>query len=71
MFNVNAQSININVLAEHGDSEFAAFSSADIGGIPLLNLIFQEGYTLKDLANVEKSVRNKAYQIIDYKVSTL
>ncbi|MRN07686.1 L-lactate dehydrogenase [Lactobacillus sp. 0.1XD8-4] len=70
MFNVNAQSININVLAEHGDSEFAAFSSADIGGIPLLNLISQEGYTLKDLANVEKSVRNKAYQIIDYKGAT-
>lgn len=69
-FEVNPKNIDINILGEHGDSEFAAYSVAKVGGIPLLKLISQNGLTLTDLYNIEKSVRDKAYRIIDKKGAT-
>nr|WP_220477115.1 L-lactate dehydrogenase [Limosilactobacillus rudii] len=69
-FNVDPQDINVNILGEHGDSEFAAYSSANISGIPLLSLISQKGINLQELFDIENQVRNKAYRIISKKGAT-
>lgn len=69
-FGVNPLNVNVNILGEHGDSEFAAYSSADIGGEPLFKVISREGIKLDELFEIENSVRNKAYQIINRKGAT-
>ena len=55
-FDVSPVDVSANIMAEHGDSEFAAYSSATIGGKPLLK--------------IEDDVRNKAYEIINRKGAT-
>ena len=57
-------------MAEHGDSEFAAYSSATIGGKPLLDLAKEKGVTDEELLKIEDDVRNKAYEIINRKGAT-
>lgn len=68
-FAISPKSINAYILGEHGDTEFAAYSSADIGGIPLLNML-DNNLTLAKLTKIENSVRNKAYEIINRKGAT-
>ena len=58
------------VLGEHGDSEFAAYSSANIGGVPVLELAKEKGISMDELLKIEDNVRKKAYQIIDLKGAT-
>jgi L-lactate dehydrogenase len=69
-FGVDPRDVNINVMAEHGDSEFAAYSSASIGGLPLLELAKQEHVSMDELLQIEDNVRNKAYEIINRKGAT-
>ncbi|MCB7112643.1 L-lactate dehydrogenase, partial [[Eubacterium] rectale] len=59
-----------NIMAEHGDSEFAAYSSATIGGKPLLDLAKEKGVSDEELLKIEDDVRNKAYEIINRKGAT-
>ena len=70
LFNVSSKSIDAYVMAEHGDSEFAAFSAATIGGKPLLEFAKDRGYSLDELKQIEDGVRNKAYDIIEGKGAT-
>lgn len=70
LFNVSPQSIDAYVMAEHGDSEFVAYSAATIGGKPLLEFAKNRGYSMDDLKEVEDQVRNKAYDIIEGKGAT-
>ncbi|MBM6728081.1 L-lactate dehydrogenase [Limosilactobacillus ingluviei] len=70
LFNVSSRSIEAYVMAEHGDSEFAAFSTATIGGKPLLEFAKDRGYTLDELKEIEDNVRHKAYSIIEGKGAT-
>ncbi|WP_267202248.1 L-lactate dehydrogenase [Limosilactobacillus kribbianus] len=69
-FGVDPRDVDINVMAEHGDSEFAAYSSASIGGLPLLELAKQEHISMDELLQIEDNVRNKAYEIINRKGAT-
>lgn len=69
-FGVDPRDVNVNVMAEHGDSEFAAYSSATIGGLPLYELAKREHIAQKDLLNIEDGVRKKAYDIINRKGAT-
>ena len=62
-FHVDPRDVSANIMAEHGDSEFAAFSSATIGGKPLLDMAKEQGVS-------EDDVRNKAYEIINRKGAT-
>lgn len=62
---VNPKSIHAYQIGEHGDSEFTLWSSANIGGESLTQLIPEH-----EQDNVERFVRNKAYEIIQKKGAT-
>lgn len=61
------QSIHTYVLGEHGDSQFVAWSSARIAGVPILDF---HGITQKDLDQFAKRAREKVYEIIECKGAT-
>lgn len=65
--NIAEQSIHAYILGEHGDSQFVAWSSATIGGVPLANFA---GLTDSEFEAISKTVRNRAYEIIACKGST-
>ena len=70
LFKVSPVDVSANMMAEHGDSEFAAYSSATIGGKPVLDLAKEKGVSMDDLLKIEDDVRKKAYQIINLKGAT-
>jgi L-lactate dehydrogenase len=65
--NVASSSVNAYVIGEHGDSQCAVWSSADIAGTPLTSF---PGIEQKDLNIISEQVKNKAYEIIQCKGST-
>ncbi|KAJ2162636.1 hypothetical protein GGF46_000509 [Coemansia sp. RSA 552] len=64
---VSSTSIHAYMLGEHGDNQFTGWSSARIGGRPLL-----EHPRMKDinLDDINTKIQRKAYTIIDAKGST-
>lgn len=64
---VASSSVDAYILGEHGDSQFAAWSSAQIAGIPIADY---PDIQPKDLDAMAESVKNKAYEIIACKGST-
>lgn len=60
--NINPRSVNAFVLGEHGDSEFVAWSVADISGVKL-----DENLAEKSKNKIEKDVVSSAYNIIQTK----
>ncbi|CUR38919.1 L-lactate dehydrogenase [Limosilactobacillus reuteri] len=67
---VDPRDVIANIMGEHGDSEFAAYSSATVGGKPLLDITKDEGISEDELLKIEDDVRNKAYEIINRKGAT-
>ena len=67
---VDSRDVIANIMGEHGDSEFAAYSSATVGGKPLLDIAKDEGISEDELLKIEDDVRNKAYEIINRKGAT-
>lgn len=67
LLSVTPESLDINVLGEHGDSQFIAWSSATVNGVPLETF---KQFTELERHNIEQQVRNKAYEIIIKKGST-
>ena len=67
---VDPRDVIANIMGEHGDSEFAAYSSATVGGKPLLDIAKDEGISEDELLKIEDNVRNKAYEIINRKGAT-
>jgi L-lactate dehydrogenase len=69
---VASASVHAYVLGEHGDSEVLAWSSADVGGVPLFDFARQIGRPIQDpvRAAVDAGVRRAAYRIIEGKGST-
>lgn len=65
--NIAPKSINAYILGEHGDSQFVAWSSAEIAGIPIADY---QGIEKKDLEQFAQQVKDKAYDIIACKGST-
>jgi L-lactate dehydrogenase len=65
-------SVHAYVLGEHGDSEVLIWSSADVGGVPLVDFARQIGRPLADhaRASIEEGVRRAAYRIIEGKGAT-
>ena len=70
LFDVDPRDVMANIMAEHGDSEFAAYSSATIGGKPLLDIAKEHNVSMDQLLKIEDDVRNKAYEIINRKGAT-
>ncbi len=70
---VGVHNVHAYILGEHGDSEFAAWSLTNIGGIPVDTFCLENGAReawTQDRARIEEQVRNSAYHIIDYKGAT-
>lgn len=67
---VSPVDVSANMMAEHGDSEFAAYSSATVGGLSLYELAAKKGVYKAELLEIEDQVRNKAYEIINRKGAT-
>ena len=69
---VDSRSIHAYIIGEHGDSEFAAWSSANVSGVPLYDFCKMRGHTNFQEASqkIEASVRNSAYEIIKRKHAT-
>lgn len=63
---VSPLSVHGYVLGEHGDSEVLAWSTVDVGGIPLAEMARQCGRPLDDAARarIDEGVRRAAYRII-------
>ncbi|MDO4680186.1 MAG: L-lactate dehydrogenase [Aerococcus sp.] len=69
-FNVSPFDVNANMICEHGDTEFATYSSATISGLPLYDFAESKGITKEELYKIEDDIRNKAYAIIHAKRAT-
>lgn len=64
---VSPQSVHMNVLGEHGDSQVAAFSSARVGNLPLRSF---PGWRPEREAVLAEQVRSAAREIIARKGAT-
>ncbi len=69
---VDVRNVHAYILGEHGDSEFAAWSMAHIGGVSLDVYCQSCGGCnfVGERARIEREVRDTAYHIIDYKGAT-
>lgn len=66
---VDSRSVHAYIVGEHGDSEIAAWSSANISGIPLQDFCRMRGHYHHDetMEAIAQSVKNSAYEIISKK----
>lgn len=68
--NVSLQDIDAMILGEHGDSSFAAYGEAKIGGQLLKNISSQKSITENDLLEIQQQIHAKGNNIIENKGST-
>lgn len=70
--NVDSRSVHAFIVGEHGDSEIAVWSSADVSGVPLDSFCEMRGYYDHGEATEEiaDTVKNSAYEIISKKHAT-
>jgi L-lactate dehydrogenase len=68
-YSVDSRSVHAYIVGEHGDSELALWSTADIGGVPLKDFVGAnaQGYDEKKLNAILEQTRNAAYEIIKRK----
>ena len=64
--NVDSRSVHAFIIGEHGDSEIAAYSSANISGIPLNKFCEMRGHYNHEetTSEIAEKVKNSAYEII-------
>ena len=69
---VSPQSVHAYVLGEHGDSEVLVWSSAKVGGVPLVDFAEESGRALTEevKSRIDDGVRRAAYRIIEGKGAT-
>ncbi|WP_406709934.1 L-lactate dehydrogenase [Trueperella pyogenes] len=69
---VSARSVHSMIIGEHGDSEFAMWSTATVGQLPLREARTPEGqaFTTAQLDEIEHEVINAAYKVIEGKGAT-
>jgi len=69
---VDNRSVHAFIIGEHGDSELAAFSSANVSGLALNQFCEMRGYYEHEeaLEKIYEDVRDSAYQIIERKKAT-
>ena len=69
---VDSRSIHAYIVGEHGDSEIALWSSANVSGIPVHNFCEMRGFMDhdKETRRIADNVRNAAYEIIEKKGAT-
>ena len=69
---VDNRSVHAFIIGEHGDSEIAAWSSANVSGIPLNDFCEMRGYFKHEesMKKILEEVKNSAYEIIEKKHAT-
>ena len=69
---VDSRSVHAFIIGEHGDSELAVWSGANVSGIPLDHCCELRGYYEHDKADewLQREVRDSAYEIIRRKGAT-
>lgn len=69
---VDTRSVHAFIIGEHGDSEIAAWSSANISGIPLNDFCEMRGHFehKEHMEQIAERVKNSAYEIIERKHAT-
>ncbi len=69
---VDSRTIHAFIIGEHGDSEIAAWSSANVSGVPLHKFCEMRGHFEHDAATerIAEDVKNSAYRIIEKKKAT-
>ncbi len=69
---VDSRTVHAFIIGEHGDSEIAAWSSANVSGIPLDKFCEMRGHFDHAAANkrIAEDVKNSAYTIIEKKHAT-
>ena len=69
---VDPRSVHAFIIGEHGDSEIAAWSSANVSGIPIHDFCEMRGHFDHDTAmtKIAENVKNSAYEIIEKKGAT-
>ncbi len=70
--NVDSRSVHAFIIGEHGDSEIAAWSGANISGIPLSDFCELRGHYehAQETRLIAEEVKNSAYEIIQKKQAT-
>lgn len=69
---VDPRDVHAYIMGEHGDSEFAAWSSAMVAGVPLNTFCEMRGHRDHEAAEarIAENVKNSAYEIIEKKHAT-
>ena len=69
---IDPRSVHAFIIGEHGDSEIAAWSSANVSGIPLNDFCEMRGHFNHEEAmqKIAEDVKNSAYEIIARKKAT-
>ena len=69
---VDSRSVHAFVIGEHGDSEIAAWTSANVSGVPLHKFCEMRGHFDHEqaMARIADGVKNSAYEIIEKKGAT-
>ena len=69
---VDSRSVHAFIIGEHGDSELAVWSSANVSGVPLHQFCEMRGYYDHDTQTerIYQNVQNSAYEIIERKRAT-
>ena len=69
---VDNRSVHAFIIGEHGDSEIAAWSSANVSGIPLSSFCEMSGHFdhIQAMQRIAENVKNSAYEIIEKKKAT-
>jgi L-lactate dehydrogenase len=68
-YTIDPRSVHAYIVGEHGDSELALWSTADIGGVPLKDFVGAngQGFDEAKLGAILEQTRNAAYEIIKRK----
>ena len=69
---VDSRSVHAFIIGEHGDSEIAAWSSANVSGVPIHDFCEMRGHFEheKAMKEIAENVKNSAYEIIEKKGAT-
>lgn len=69
---VDPRNVHARIIGEHGDSEIAAWSTANISGIPVNDFCELRGHFEHDesMQRIAEDVKNSAYEIIEKKRAT-
>ncbi len=69
---VDSRSVHAFIVGEHGDSEIAAWSSANVSGIPINDFCEMRGHFEHEesMKRIAEDVKNSAYRIIEKKGAT-